>query len=766
MSAAPPTPERASPEALRAAACRVIARLLLGDADVDPALGDISLRPHQRDAVARVRGALARFGGALLADDVGLGKTYVALAAARDAARPLVVCPAGLRAMWRDAMARARVAAPLTTFESLSRGRAPDASPDLVIVDEAHHARNAAARRHAVLARLCAHARVLLLTATPLHNRRTELVTLLALFLGERARGLTDADLAEVVVRRRHRDVLGEAPAVGTPRWLAVGSADGVLDAILALPPALPPSGGGEGGALVAHGLVRQWASSDGALRAALRRRLARAAALEAALDAGRYPTARELSAWAYEDDAVQLAFPELLVDPPADAATGPLLVVLRAHADAVRALLRGLDDSRADDERAARLREVRLAHPGAKVVAFSCFAETVAALFRRMRADRGVAALTAEGALVAGGPLARDDALSRFAPRAFGVRPPIEAERIDLLLATDLLSEGVSLQDASVVVHLDLPWTPARLQQRVGRAARIGSAHAEVAVYALRPPASAEAVVRAERLLGEKLRAAARAVGVAGAILPGLAPPDDGRGAPEHAESLRGRLSAWRDASVPEVAAAEAAPLVAAARAPIAGFLAACVDEDGPRLLASVGASAAISEAPEQVALAAALAADGPACAPDPGALRDALDALERWRAHRQVERLTGLEGVGGATLRRRLLGRIARVARRAPPHLRPAAARLAADARRVAATVCGSGAERVLAELAGAEMADEAWLRAVGAFAAVHAPRDAAGDAWRVASVVLLQASFPACPASPPFSSTSTAPSSTPSS
>ena len=46
----------------------------------------------------------------------------------------------------------------------------------------------------------------------------------------------------------------------------------------------------------------------------------------------------------------------------------------------------------------------------------------------------------------------------------------------VDLLIATDLLSEGLNLQDASVVVHLDLPWTAARLTQRIGRVWRVGA--------------------------------------------------------------------------------------------------------------------------------------------------------------------------------------------------------------------------------------------------------------------------------------------------
>jgi len=46
--------------------------------------------------------------------------------------------------------------------------------------------------------------------------------------------------------------------------------------------------------------------------------------------------------------------------------------------------------------------------------------------------------------------------------------------------------------QDAAVVVHLDLPWTTARLTQRLGRIWRIGSQHSRVYEYAIAPPAAA----------------------------------------------------------------------------------------------------------------------------------------------------------------------------------------------------------------------------------------------------------------------------------
>ena len=46
---------------------------------------------------------------------------------------------------------------------------------------------------------------------------------------------------------------------------------------------------------------------------------------------------------------------------------------------------------------------------------------------------------------------------------------------RIDTLICTDLASEGLNLQRAGVVVHYDIPWNPVKLDQRNGRAWRIG---------------------------------------------------------------------------------------------------------------------------------------------------------------------------------------------------------------------------------------------------------------------------------------------------
>ena len=68
-----------------------IARLVLkGDDRHTVRLGDIELQPHQISAISLVRESIHEFGGALLCDPVGTGKTYVALALVPEGARTIV----------------------------------------------------------------------------------------------------------------------------------------------------------------------------------------------------------------------------------------------------------------------------------------------------------------------------------------------------------------------------------------------------------------------------------------------------------------------------------------------------------------------------------------------------------------------------------------------------------------------------------------------------------------------------------------------------
>ena len=676
-------------------------------------MGAISLQPHQVSAVARIESAINEFSGALLCDEVGMGKTFVATAVARRYARRLVVAPAALRQMWTHALNTTHIDSDFVSFEKLSRTRSYNGSYDLLIVDEAHHARNPATRRYAQLKELARHTKLLLLTATPIHNRRKDLSALLSLFLGSRANALTQAELARCVVRREHEQLKSAAliPSVRPTVFLQISDNPEIVRDLMMLPDPIPVRDGGLGRSLIARGLVHQWASSQAALNEALRRRIARAYALIASLETGRYPTETELRTWIFDDGALQLGFPELLSAPSADAAT--LLESVRIHASALEKF-RASHSARSsiDVERTNVIASLRAAHPKSKIIAFAQYTETVSMLFHRLANLGGVAMLTAHGANVAGGRLSRVEALSRFAPRALNTQPPVSVEQIDLLLSTDLLSEGVNLQDAEVVVHLDIPWTAARLEQRVGRVARMGSAHSEVCVYLLRPPASAAALLENEILVQRKWEIARRAVGSAttGPFPDQSSVKSDGtrESVTRQTEDLRGILNGWRR---PNAHLQDREACFASVSSPRSGFVAVVSVHDEPGLVVSL--SGQLSNDLESQ-IAACRLGNGVDVETSSVVLDLVLQQLREWAERQSASAMAGLSD-SSALRRRRLVNRIDGAIENAPPHSRSRRLTIAAAARRVAAAHHSAAIEAELESLTRAPLSDEEWLVAV---------------------------------------------------
>ena len=61
-----------------------------------------------------------------------------------------------------------------------------------------------------------------------------------------------------------------------------------------------------------------------------------------------------------------------------------------------------------------------------------------------------------------------------------------LQASEIDIIVCSDAASEGLNLQAASVVINVDVPWNPARVLQRIGRADRLGQKSPTVSVFNL----------------------------------------------------------------------------------------------------------------------------------------------------------------------------------------------------------------------------------------------------------------------------------------
>ncbi|MBA3403829.1 MAG: DEAD/DEAH box helicase [Gemmatimonadaceae bacterium] len=717
-------------------------------------LGDITLRPRQLSAVARVEAAIAEFGGALLCDEVGTGKTFIALAVARTARQPLVVAPASLRDMWHRAAEQIGVSISFTSFEQLSRSPCHPRDFAFLIIDEAHHARNSSTARYRALSALASSAPTLLLSATPVHNRAGDISSLIALFLGSQADSLDEHARTRCIIRHRV-DPSGAGdgmPQVEPPAWCHISHDEALPASLLALPPPLPPRDGGDGGVLIARSLIRQWASSDAALAGGLRRRLQKSEALIAGLEDGVYPSCAELAAWAGGEDSMQLAFSQMVA--PGVNSPSALLMAATAHRDAVRLIYRARSAANArDQERATVLGQLARQHDGVKIVAFSQYSETVTGLYRSLASRKQAAALTARSAIVAGGLISRTEALDRFAPLARGVQPPRAADEISLLLTTDLLSEGVNLQDAGVVVHLDLPWTPARLEQRMGRIVRIGSRHDRVWSYALRPPASAETLLRIERIIEHKIEVARAIVGDVRAVVPSsrFAAPSSSRIGMHDSlldEAIRRIMTAWIDGDCSDDSGSHVAqtapavvPLVAAVSATSDGFLAACIVGGRRVLLASIAGRAT---GDLRCVFETAARATGAAAAVSVPLLRDALLQLHaHFHECGATEDMTQ-EAVSASRMRHTLLRRISAVAGRARPHLRSQTAAAAQHARSVVLGRYGIAAEAALCRLASSRASDEDWLESINEFGRTQPQfMTKESDAAELVALILLQCS-----------------------
>jgi len=149
------------------------------------------------------------------------------------------------------------------------------------------------------------------------------------------------------------------------------------------------------------------------------------------------------------------------------------------------------------------------------KVLVFTAFADTASYLYDQLK--EGICERKAHLALVQGSKENRstfsfsndfDDILTNFSPiskrRAEQERFP-QDEEIDVLIATDCISEGQNLQDCDLLINYDIHWNPVRIIQRFGRIDRIGSLNASVNLVNFWP------VADLDRYLNVKHRVEAR---------------------------------------------------------------------------------------------------------------------------------------------------------------------------------------------------------------------------------------------------------------
>lgn len=182
----------------------------------------------------------------------------------------------------------------------------------------------------------------------------------------------------------------------------------------------------------------------------------------------------------------------------------------LLADAQALISLLDkcGNWDANQDQKLAALIELLRDIHPQEKVLIFTQFADTVHYLtteLKRRGIDKveGVTGNSVDPARIAWcfSPVSNDKSIS-------------PADELRVLIATDVFSEGLNLQDCAIIVNYDLPWAIIRLIQRAGRVDRIGQTAEKILCYSFLPAEGVERIINLRSRLRQRLQENAEVVG------------------------------------------------------------------------------------------------------------------------------------------------------------------------------------------------------------------------------------------------------------
>jgi len=166
------------------------------------------------------------------------------------------------------------------------------------------------------------------------------------------------------------------------------------------------------------------------------------------------------------------------------------------------------------DDAKLKVLKErlLKLSKHG-QIVLFTYYADTLNYIYNEIIKDKRFSKLKIEAISSSGmtkkNPQQREQIVEKFFKK-----------EIDILMSTDVLSEGQNLQTAKYLINYDLHWNPTRMIQRAGRIDRIGSPYKKIFVYNFFPEDELEELLKLVEILQNKIIGIDKSVGLDQTIL------------------------------------------------------------------------------------------------------------------------------------------------------------------------------------------------------------------------------------------------------
>ena len=529
---------------------------------------EAELYRFQRDAVIDAYRRLKKFGGVFISDVPGLGKTYMGAALLAhletEGKSAIVIAPPRLVEYWQEVLsdfgvAKAKVFSSGKLEEILENERY--LKRKVVLVDESHHFRNPDTLKYRDLAKICEGKEVILLSATPQnlsiwdiywqlklftpyeanHNFRIYPVELKKYFKAcEEGKANIEDLIAQVFIRRTRSDIKEYYPdeRIFFPKRKGPFRVDYSIDEVYpgglyqrlknligkltyarynlrnyAKPEEFDPD--------EFQRLSVAWQNLQRLVRINLYRRLESSVqAFKDTVD-NHIATYKNFDKIIKEEEKVFIGDIDEIEEIAEKLENGEEVEWIEgenyfeAEKFNVNKLLKDLEkDLRIfeemynsvkgikpeNDDKLQKLIEI-LNNPevnGKKIIIFSSFESTVKYLYENLKHkfDKVDCIFGGEKILTK---------IKRFAPKANFAKISKD-EEIKILISTEVLSEGLNLQDGQVVINYELHWNPVRIIQRIGRIDRIGSEYDEIYVYNFFPETHAEKEIGIERKVNNRI--------------------------------------------------------------------------------------------------------------------------------------------------------------------------------------------------------------------------------------------------------------------
>ncbi|MCG7993202.1 MAG: SNF2-related protein [Candidatus Thiodiazotropha lotti] len=146
----------------------------------------------------------------------------------------------------------------------------------------------------------------------------------------------------------------------------------------------------------------------------------------------------------------------------------------------------------------------------GGRLVVFTESKETGDYLFEQINQQypRKVMFFSSQGGRSGNPPVTHNPALARdLIKSAFDPNQKVNSNDLRILITTDVLSEGINLHRANVLINYDLPWNPTRVLQRAGRINRLGTEYPEVLIYNFFPTSQSDEHLGLETNITNKIQ-------------------------------------------------------------------------------------------------------------------------------------------------------------------------------------------------------------------------------------------------------------------